>query len=117
MIYFLKSKRPDFKIDVAEDIWNLNNSSIGRKKTGIILLGGGVMKHSICNANMFRNGADYAVYINSYPEFDASDSGALPEEAISWGKLSKTSKNVKVYGDASILFPLIVSKTFFKKFP
>ena len=72
------------------------------------------MKHSLCNANMFRNGADYSIYINSSEEHDGSDSGALPEEAISWGKISPNAKSVKVYGDASILFPLIVAESFAK---
>jgi deoxyhypusine synthase len=30
-----------------------------------------------------KKGADYAVYINTSAEFDGSDSGALPEEAVS----------------------------------
>lgn len=115
MIYFFKSKYPDFKIDIAEDIWKLNNSTIGKEKTGIIILGSGIIKHHLCNANMFRNGADYAVYINSSPEFDASDSGALPEEAISWGKILPNAKHVKIYAEASLVFPIIVAKTFAKK--
>ena len=61
---------------------------------------------------MFRNGADYAVYINNSQEFDGSDSGARPEEAISWGKILPEAKFIKVYGDATILFPLIVAKCF-----
>jgi len=115
MIYFFKSSHPDFRVDIAEDIWEMNNSTLGKEKTGIIILGSGIIKHHICNANMFRNGADYAVYINSSPEFDGSDSGALPEEAVSWGKIAVDAKRVKVYGDASILFPLIVAKSFAKK--
>jgi deoxyhypusine synthase len=114
MIYFFKSKHPDFKIDIAEDIWRMNNTSIGKKKTGIIILGEGIIKHHICNTNMFRNGADYAVYINTAQEFDGSDSGALPEEAVSWGKISSEARRIKVYGDASILFPLLVAETFAK---
>lgn len=114
-IYFFKSKRPGFMIDVAEDIKDLNDSSVGLKKSGVIILGSGVVKHAILNANMFRNGADYAVYINNAQEFDGSDAGALPEEAISWGKLLPEVKSVKVYGDATILFPLIVSRTFARK--
>ncbi len=114
MIYFFKSKHPDFKIDVAEDIWRMNNSSLGLKKSGIIILGGGFVKHHICNANMFRNGADYAVYINTIPEYDGSDSGALPEEAVSWGKILPKAKRVKVYAEASLVFPLIVAETFAK---
>jgi deoxyhypusine synthase len=115
MIYFFKSKHPDFKIDVAEDIWQMNNTSIGKKKTGIIILGEGIVKHHICNTNMFRNGADYAVYINTSPEYDGSDSGALPEEAVSWGKISSKSKRIKIYAEASLIFPLIVAKTFANK--
>lgn len=115
MVYFFKSSHPDFKVDITEDIWEINNTTLGKEKTGIIILGSGIIKHHICNANMFRNGADYAVYINSSPEFDGSDSGALPEEAISWGKIAVHAKRVKVYGDASILFPLIVAKSFAKK--
>ena len=67
MIYFFKSKHPDFLVDIAQDIWDFNNSTLSPERTGVIILGGGVVKHSICNANMFRNGASYAVYINSFP--------------------------------------------------
>lgn len=112
MIYFFKSSNPDFKIDITDDIVGINNSTIGKNKTGIILLGSGIIKHHICNANMFRNGADYAVYINSQQEFDGSDSGARPDEAVSWGKIAKHALSVKVFGDATILFPLIVGKSF-----
>ena len=114
MIYFFKSKHPDFKVDVAEDIWKINNTSIGQKKTGIIILGEGVIKHHICNANLFRNGANYAVYINTAPEYDGSDTGALPEEAKSWGKILPHGESVKIYSEASLVFPLIVAKTFAK---
>ncbi|MDP3966271.1 MAG: deoxyhypusine synthase [archaeon] len=114
MIYFFKSKHSDFLIDVAEDIWALNNTTLSPEKTGVVILGGGIVKHSICNANMFRNGTDYAVYVNTAEEHDGSDAGALPEEAVSWGKISPNAKSVKVYGDASILFPLIVAESFAK---
>ena len=66
------------------------------RKTGIIILGGGLPKHHICNANMMRNGADYAVFINTAQEFDGSDSGAHPDEAVSWGKIRGSAKTVKV---------------------
>lgn len=114
-IYFFKYKRPDFKVDISEDIKDMNDSTIGLRKSGLILLGSGVIKHHILNANMFRNGADYAVYINNSQEFDGSDAGALPEEAISWGKLSPNAKTIKVYGDATILFPILIAETFAKK--
>ena len=114
-VYFFKHKFPDFKIDVSDDIKEINDSTIGLKKSGVIILGSGVVKHHILNANMFRNGADYAVYINEAEEHNASDAGALPEEAISWGKILPNAKYVKVFGDATIIFPLIVAETFAKK--
>jgi deoxyhypusine synthase len=67
------------------------------RKTGAIILGGGLPKHHICNANMLRNGTDYAVYINTAQEYDGSDSGAHPDEAVSWGKINGSAKPVKVY--------------------
>lgn len=45
-----------------------------------------------------RNGADYAVYINTAQEFDGSDSGARPDEAVSWGKIRMDAQPVKVRG-------------------
>jgi deoxyhypusine synthase len=61
-----------------------------------------------------RNGADYSVYVNTGQEFDGSDSGASPDEAVSWGKIRITAKPVKVCADATLVFPLMVSQTFAK---
>ncbi|VVB78338.1 putative deoxyhypusine synthase [uncultured archaeon] len=114
MIHFFMYKHPDFKLDIAGDVHDMNEFTIVQKKTGIIILGGGVVKHHINNANMMRNGTDYAVYINSGQEWDGSDAGARPDEAVSWGKIKPDSESIKVFGDATILFPLIVAKTFAK---
>ena len=43
-----------------------------------------------------RNGANYSVFLNVANEFDGSDSGARPDEAISWGKIRMDAKPVKV---------------------
>uniref|UniRef100_A0A0E0ESB3 Deoxyhypusine synthase n=1 Tax=Oryza meridionalis TaxID=40149 RepID=A0A0E0ESB3_9ORYZ len=100
-----------------ENIRLMNGEAIHAtpRKTGIIVLGGGLPKHHICNANMFRNGADFAVYINTAQEFDGSDSGAQPDEAVSWGKIKGSAKPVKVHCDATIAFPLLVAATFARK--
>ncbi|KAF6136731.1 hypothetical protein GIB67_020053 [Kingdonia uniflora] len=66
------------------------------KKMGMIILGGGLPKHHIYNANMFCNGAYYVVFINTAQEFDGSDSGACPDEAVSWGKIRGSAETVKV---------------------
>lgn len=114
-IYFFKFKHLDFIVDIAEDAKRLNDTTIGLKKSGVIILGAGVVKHHILNANMLRNGADYAVYINTAQEYDGSDSGALPDEAVSWGKILPNAELVKVFGDATILFPLLVAESFARK--
>jgi deoxyhypusine synthase len=113
-ISFFKYGNKDFKIDISDDINEINDSTFGKGKTGVILLGAGIVKHHILNANMFRNGANYAVYINNAGEFDGSDAGAVPEEAVSWGKLLPECERVKVFGDATILFPILVGETFAK---
>ncbi|CAG8500588.1 8001_t:CDS:2 [Cetraspora pellucida] len=115
MIYFHSFKNPGLIIDIVSDIRSINNQAVFAKKTGIIILGGGIVKHHICNANLMRNGADYAVYINTGQEFDGSDSGARPDEAVSWGKIRMTAEPVKVYADATIVFPMIVAETFAKE--
>eukprot|EP01104_Vermistella_antarctica_P011655 TRINITY_DN3279_c0_g1_i2.p2 TRINITY_DN3279_c0_g1~~TRINITY_DN3279_c0_g1_i2.p2 ORF type:complete len:384 (+),score=106.27 TRINITY_DN3279_c0_g1_i2:2100-3251(+) len=112
MIYFHGYKNPGLVVDIAQDIRGINNQAVFAKKTGMIILGGGVVKHHICNANLMRNGADFSVNINTGQEYDGSDSGARPDEAISWGKIRLTANPVKVYAEASLVFPLIVSETF-----
>jgi len=52
------------------------------------------------------------VFVNTGQEFDGSDSGARPDEAVSWGKIKLTASPVKVYADASLVFPLLVAETF-----
>ena len=115
MIYFHGYARPGFVVDIAQDIRGVNDRAVHAKATGMIILGGGVVKHHICNANLMRNGADFSVFINTGQEFDGSDSGARPDEAISWGKIKTTARPVKVYAEATIVFPLIVSQTFAKR--
>lgn len=81
---------------------------------GMIILGGGLVKHHICNANLMKNGANFSVFINTASDFDGSDSGARPDEALSWGKIHIDANPVKVYAEASLVFPLIVAETFAK---
>ncbi|MCX8189898.1 MAG: deoxyhypusine synthase [Candidatus Diapherotrites archaeon] len=111
-IFFFKQKRPDFKLDVADDIVKLGSIAINAEKTGIIVLGGGFVKHHVCNANLLRDGAEYAVYITTETEEGGSDSGARPDEAVSWGKIKANGRMVKVYGDATLIFPLVVAGSF-----
>lgn len=112
MLTFYK-KRSSLKLDIVEDIYNMNREAMyEERKTGAIILGAGLIKHHILNANLFRDGLDYCVLINTAVEFDGSDAGASIEESKSWGKVGKESKAVKVFGDASIIFPFLVAGSF-----
>ncbi|EMS56185.1 Deoxyhypusine synthase [Triticum urartu] len=99
MLFCHAVHNPGLIIDIVQDVRLVNDEAIHAtpRKTGVIILGGGLPKHHICNANMLRNGADYAVYINTAQEFDGSDSGAHPDEAVSWGKIKGSAEPVKVY--------------------
>ncbi|EIW82059.1 Deoxyhypusine synthase [Coniophora puteana RWD-64-598 SS2] len=112
MIYFHSFRTPGLIIDIVGDIRALNEHARKSKKAGMIILGGGVCKHQIANAMLIRNGADYSVYINTGQEFDGSDSGARPDEAVSWGKIRAGAESVKVFADATLVFPMLVAATF-----
>jgi deoxyhypusine synthase len=116
MLYFHSYKNPGLVLDIAQDIRIINDKALRAKKTGMLILGGGIVKHHICNANLMRNGADFSVFVNTGQEFDGSDSGAKPDEAISWGKIKMDAKPVKLCCDASLALPLLVSQTFAKDF-
>lgn len=103
MIYFHTLKNSlsadisrSISLDIVQDLVSINTIALRAYCTGMIIVGGGVIKHHICNANLMRNGANYAVYINTSEEFDGSDAGASPDEAISWGKIKVQAKSVKV---------------------
>ncbi|CAI5955098.1 unnamed protein product [Closterium sp. NIES-65] len=114
MLYFHSYSSPGLVLDLVQDVRRMDDEAVQAdpRRTGVIILGGGLPKHHICNANMMRNGADYAVYINTANEFDGSDSGARPDEAVSWGKIRVEAKAVKVFCNATIAFPLLVAETF-----
>merc|ERR1719199_1821328 len=116
MLFFHSYKRQPLILDTVGDIRAINMKAMKARHTGAIIIGGGVVKHHIMNANLMRNGCDHAILINTGQEFDGSDSGARPDEAKSWGKIRVDANPVKVYADASFAFPLLVSQTFAKAF-
>lgn len=105
MLYFhsFKASPLQLNIDIVQDIRRINTIAVRAKRTGMIILGGGLVKHHIANANLMRNGAESAVYINTAQEFDGSDAGARPDEAVSWGKIKPQAESVKV----SMFQPLV----------
>jgi len=99
----------DFKIDLFRDEHELSDIVFTAKKTGALMIGGGISKHHTIWWNQFRNGLDYAVYITTAVEYDGSLSGARIREGISWGKVKEKAKRITIDGDATVLLPLMVS--------
>lgn len=115
MLYFHNYKRPGFVLDIVQDIRGVNDQAMKARKTGVLIIGGGLVKHHCMNANIMRNGADFAVYVSTAQEFDGSDSGARPDEAVSWGKIRVDAQPVKVHAEATLVLPLMVANTFAKR--
>lgn len=136
MMYFHSHRNPGLVVDILSDLKRLNTMAVKALHTGSIIVGGGLIKHHICNANLMvilanafqlwtkhlnvtcnlqRNGADFSVFLNTASEFDGSDSGARPDEAVSWGKIKKDATPVKIYAEATLVLPLLVGQTFAKR--
>ncbi|KAH9515195.1 hypothetical protein Btru_019481 [Bulinus truncatus] len=117
VLFFYRHLHPEnsLKLDIVADIQAINDLALFSVNTGVLILGGGVIKHHILNANIFRYGTDFCVYVNTGNEFDGSDAGASPDEAVSWGKIKLTCKPVKVYAEATLILPILVGETFAKR--
>jgi len=100
----------DFKLNLFEDEHALSDIVYGAKKTGALLLGGGISKHHTQWWNQFRDGMDYAVQITSAVEWDGSLSGAKLKEAVSWNKIKVEADYVSIEGDVTVLLPLLVAE-------
>ena len=97
----------DFRINEMKDEQLLSDLVWNAKKSGALVIGGGISKHHVIWWNQFKHGLDYAVYITTAVEWDGSLSGAKTREAISWGKIKETAKHVTVEEDATVALPII----------
>jgi len=98
----------EFRLDQFRDEQELADMAFSAKRSGALIIGGGISKHHVLWWNAFKNGLDYAVYLTTAQEYDGSLSGARPREAISWGKIKERAKHVVVEGDATITLPILM---------
>lgn len=98
-----------FEINPIEDLNQFSCMIMDVEKVGAIILGGGLPKHFVLGANILREGVDAAIQVTLDRPEGGSLSGAPLEEAISWKKVKTNEKIVTVIGDATILFPIMVS--------
>jgi len=103
------SQDHNFKLNLLKDSGELNDMVFNAKKSGALIIGGGISKHHTIWWNQFKDGLNYVVYVSTADEWDGSLSGARPREAVSWGKISEKAKRVMVEGDASLILPVMLS--------
>jgi len=102
----------DFRLNLFRDYDILSETLFKQVRRGALMIGGGISKHHLLWLNQFGGGLDYAVYITTGNEWDGSLTGAPLREAISWGKLKPSARKVTIYGDATIILPILLSSIF-----
>ena len=108
-IWLFTQKHRDFKLNLTADADLLSGLIFKAKKSGAFMIGGGIPKHHTLWWNQYREGLDYALYVTTAQEFDGSSSGALVNEAISWGKVSQNAKQTTVHAEATTILPFLYS--------
>jgi deoxyhypusine synthase len=109
---WLFSQDHNFKLNLLKDSGQLNDIVFDAKKSGALIVGGGISKHHTIWWNQFKDGLDYVVYVSTADEWDGSLSGARPREAVSWGKISEKARRIMVEGDASVILPVMAGSLF-----
>lgn len=119
--YSDKPIRDRVTIDPIRDNFEIFQIYQKAKKTGVIIVGGGVPRNYVQQASAIEEvvtgklvsqnpemGHSYGVLITTdRPEFGGL-SGSTISEAVSWGKYSTQASFAEVYCDATIAMPLLV---------
>jgi len=108
-VWMFYQEHRDFTFDLLKDEQELSDLVFDAKKSGALIIGGGISKHHTIWWMQYKGGLDYAVYLTTAVEYDGSLSGARTREAISWGKIKEKADYVTIDGDATVFLPLIVS--------
>lgn len=106
-LWLFQQRRRDFRVDLFKDSDELADVIFESKRTGALIIGGGISKHHTLWWNQFKEGLDYAVYVTTACEYDGSLSGAPVREAVSWAKVKPEAVKTTVYGDATIVIPFL----------
>jgi len=107
---FMARQKHGIKVDYMLDMKRLADIFFTSKgEATALIVGGGISKHHAIWWSQFRGGLDHVVYVTTAVEYDGSLSGAHPREAVSWGKVKPKARRVVVYGDATIIVPLLAA--------
>jgi deoxyhypusine synthase len=106
-MYTYSTTKP-FALDFVKDLRILGEIVTNTKKTGAIMLGGGLTKHFTMGSSILKGGLDMAVQITLDRPEGGSVGGAPLVEGISWQKVQTEARFETVIGDATIIFPLLI---------
>ena len=126
---WLRSRGP--RIDVSRDVNETASIVYAAKKaggtSGVLILGGGSPKNFMLQTEpqiqevlgLEEKGHDYFVQVTDARPDTGGLSGATPGEAVSWGKVDpeKLPDSVVVYGDSTIVAPLLTAYALTRKEP
>jgi deoxyhypusine synthase len=107
---WLYKQTKSLNVDVFEDMRGLIDRCFDSKRTGVIIIGGGVPKNFILQSMLVTpRSFDYAIALTMDRPETGGLSGATLDEARSWGKIGENARSVTVYSDATITLPIIVA--------
>lgn len=95
-------------LDFVKDLRILGEIINQTKKTGAIMLGGGLTKHFTMGSTILKGGLSMAVQITLDRPEGGSLGGAPLVEGVSWQKMQTESNFETVIGDATIIFPMLI---------
>lgn len=106
---WLHKQTKPLKVDVFEDMREFMDICYSAKKTGAIMIGGGVPKNYILQSMLLssKGGFDYFIQITTDRPESGGLSGATFQEAKTWDKVKESAKAVTLYSDATIALPII----------
>lgn len=102
------STTKQLSLDFVKDLRILGEIITQTKRTGAIMLGGGLTKHFTMGSTILKGGLDMAIQITLDRPEGGSLGGAPLVEGISWQKMQTESNFETVIGDATIIFPLLI---------
>jgi deoxyhypusine synthase len=120
---FRRNNNLNIVLNEMKDIQNFAAFVKSFSTWGTMILGGGVPRNwtqqvfpyiYVCQ-NLDEEdlpGYEYSVRFHSANVEDGGLSGCTISEGISWGKYSKDAKNISVWGEASVYFPLLLTALF-----
>jgi len=102
-------------IDQMKDTHETAQIAERKRKSGVIYLGGGVPKNFVQQTELLNSilgnklpGHEYAIQLTTDNPHFGGLSGCTLEEAVSWGKISKSAKKAQCFCDVTIALPFLV---------